>query len=434
MADKLALLGGKPIRTELFPAYNTIGKEEEDAAVAVIKSGNLSQFLGVWHEDFYGGPKVRAFESAWADYVSVKHAVTVNSNTSGLIAAMGAVGIQPGDEVIVSPYTMSASAIAPVVYGGVPVFADIDPNDFCLSAATIEKAITPRTKAILAVQIFGQSADMDPIMALAKKHNLKVVEDCAQAPGSTYHGRPVGSLADIGVFSLNYHKHIHTGEGGVLTTNSDELADRLRLIRNHGENVVGPMKFAGNKLNTWGFNLRMPEIEAAIGLEQLKKLPKLIEERIAIADEFTTRMRAYPGITPPFVRKNSKHVYYLHACKLDAQKAGLSRDNFVKAMKAELPSSHLRETNHLIGAGYVKPLYLQPIYQERISNCSFNCPRYTAKVNYEKGLCPTTERMHFEELFSHEFIRPGMSKADIDDVFRAVDKIFTNKDQLKDFS
>lgn len=423
---ELALLGGKPVRTKLFEAYNTIGEEEKRAAISVLESGNLSQFIGAWHEDFNGGPKVRAFESAWAAAFGVKHALTVNSNTSGLFSAMGALGIQPGDEVVVSPYTMSASAIAPVLYGAVPVFADIDPDTFCISPSAFRKVITPRTRAIIIVHIFGQAADMDEILAIAREHNISVVEDCAQAPWATYKGKMVGGIGDIGVFSLNYHKHIHTGEGGVLTTNSDELAERLRLVRNHGENVVGPKGMTGELNNTWGFNFRMPEIEAAIGIEQLKKLPGLVERRIKIASEFTERIRKLPGLTPPLVRPGNRHVYYSHAIKFHSERAGFKRSTFIEAMRAEIPSARMRETAPLIGGGYVTPLYLQPFYQKRLSQCSFNCPRYEGKVSYEQGLCPVAERMHYSDLFTHEYIRPSMTREDIEDFFRAVEKIFAH--------
>src|SRR5262249_139682 len=154
---------------------------------------------------------------------------------------------------------------------------------FCMSPDAIRKAITPRTKAILVVHIFGHPADMDPIMEIAKDKGIVVVEDAAQAPGALYKGRPVGTLGHMGVFSLNYHKQIHTGEGGVITTNDSSLAERLQLIRNHGENIIEPKKVQGDLYNTWGFNFRMPEIEAAIGIEQLKKLESLISARIKIA-------------------------------------------------------------------------------------------------------------------------------------------------------
>lgn len=423
--EKLALLGGKPLRTKLFAAYNTIGAEEKAAVMKVLDSGNLSQYIGAWHHDFYGGPAVREFEAAWADFFRAKHAVSVNSNTSGLFAAMGAIGILPGDEVIVSPYTMSASAIAPVVYGGVPVFADVDPDIFCISPEAFRKAITPRTKAILIVHIFGHPADMDEIMKIANEHKIIVVEDCAQVPGGHYKGRPLGTIGAMGVFSLNYHKHIHTGEGGVVVTNSDYYADRLHLIRNHGENVVEPKKTEGDLRNTWGFNFRLPEIEAAIGIEQLKKLPGLNDTRVQIAEEFSQRMKSYPGLTPPVVREGSRHVYYVHAVKVGSA-AGIKRTSLVKALSAELPSAVLRETAPLIGAGYVRPLYLAKFYQEKLATCSFNCSRYEGSVSYRKGLCPVAERMHYEELFTHEYIRPSMSREDIEDFFRALDKVYSN--------
>ncbi|MGY8992193.1 MAG: DegT/DnrJ/EryC1/StrS family aminotransferase, partial [Rhodospirillales bacterium] len=186
---QLALTGGTPVRTKPFPAYRPIGTEEVDAAKAVIESGVLSGYLGAWHDDFYGGPEVRGFEADWAAAYQAKHAISVNSCTSGLYAAVGAAGIGPGDEVIVSPYTMSASATAAIIFNGVPIFADIDPNLYCLDPISIRKCITERTKAIIVVHIFGQSADMDPIMEIAKEHNLIVIEDCAQAPLATYKGR-----------------------------------------------------------------------------------------------------------------------------------------------------------------------------------------------------------------------------------------------------
>lgn len=427
---KLAIKGGNPVRTKLFPAYNTIGEEEKRAVMKVLDSGNLSQYLGAWSDDFFGGPMVKAFEKSWSEAFGVKYSVSVNSNTSGLFTAIGAIGIQPGDEVIVSPYTMSASAIAPLVYGGIPVFADIDPANFCMDPRSIESKITPRTKAILVVHIFGHPADMDSIMAIAQKHNLKVIEDCAQAPMGKYKGKYVGTIGDLGIFSLNYHKHIHTGEGGVIITNNPELAERCQMIRNHAENVTAP-KEVKDLTNLIGYNYRMTEIECAIGKEQLKKLPSLLEQRlenVAFLDEHLSKFPAFE-ILPP-VNEGSVNTYYVYPVKFNKEVAGIDRNLFVEALKAEIPSAVLRETAPLIGAGYVKPLYLQPVYQQKAA-WAFHPDLYKGNVDYSPGICPVTEKMHFEQLFTHEYMRPGMSKADMMDVVNAMEKIFENVEELK---
>lgn len=426
----LAIKGGTPIRTKLFPAYNTIGEEEKQAVLKVMESGNLSQFLGAWHKDFYGGPSIQQFEKNWGIAFNAKYAISVNSNTSGLFTAIGACGIKPGDEVIVSPYTMSASALAPIIYGAVPVFADVDYDNFGLSPESIEKNITPRTKAILVVHIFGNPARMDEIMSIARKHNLYVIEDCAQAPMATYKNKFVGTIGDIGIFSLNYHKHIHTGEGGVIVTNNDDLAERCYLIRNHGENIVEP-KGIKEVFNTHGFNFRMTEIEAAIGIEQLKKLPALIEERLKNVDYIAEGLAKISYLIPPMTESGNKHVYYVHAFKFKKDIAGIDRNTFVNAIKAEIPSAILREDTPLIGVGYVKPLYLQPLYQQRATYCSFNCERYKGNVSYDKGICPNAELLHFEELITHEYMRPGMTKADLNDVIDAFIKVNQNIKELK---
>jgi dTDP-4-amino-4,6-dideoxygalactose transaminase len=430
---KLAINGGNPVRTKLFPAYNTIGEEEKKAVMKVLDSGNLSQFLGAWTHDFLGGPTVRKFEDDWSKMIGVNHSISLNSNTSGLFTAIGAIGIQPGDEVIVSPYTMSASAIAPLVYGGIPVFADIDPKTFCMDPISIASKITERTKAIFVVHIFGHPADMDAIMAIAQKHNLYVIEDCAQAPLGKYKGTSVGSIGDLGVFSLNYHKHIHTGEGGVITTNNSILADRCQMIRNHAENVTAPRQIE-DLTNLIGYNYRMTEIECAIGIEQIKKLPSLINQRldnVAFLDEKLSVFPAFDILSP--MKDNSVNTYYVYPIKFNKEIAGISRNKFVEALKAELPCAVLRETAPLIGAGYVKPIYLQPIYQKQAA-WAFNPALYSGSVSYEKGICPVTENMHFEVLFTHEYMRPGMQPDDMMDVVNAVEKVFENMNELVDDS
>ncbi len=428
--SKLAINGAKPIRTTLFPAYNTIGQEEKDAVMSVLDTGNLSQFLGAYHSDFLGGPNVKMFENAWANAFEVDHAVSVNSNTSGLFTAMGAIGIKPGDEVIVSPYSMSASAIAPLLYGGIPVFADIDPVTFCMSPQSIAANITPRTKAILVVHIFGHPAEMDQIMALARKHNLFVIEDCAQAPMAKYKGKNIGTIGDLGVFSLNYHKHIHTGEGGVITSNNAELIERCQMIRNHAENVVGP-KAIEDLTNMIGFNYRMTEIECAIGTQQLKKLPVLLEMRLENVNYLNSKLADLAGIElQPTVNDGSVHTYYVHPIKFNGEIVGIHRNTFVNALKAELPSAILRETAPLIGAGYVMPIYLQPIYQKKAA-WAFEHQSVNKDISYPKGLCPVTENMHYETLFTHEFMRPGMTINDLEDVVDAFHKVLENIEELK---
>jgi dTDP-4-amino-4,6-dideoxygalactose transaminase len=413
----LAIRGGRPVRDRPFPDYVTIGEEEKRAVMEVLDSTVLSKFLGTWSPDFFGGPRVQALEREWASYFGVKHAVSVNSATSGLYAAAGACGIGPGDEVIVSPYTMSASATAALVYGAIPVFADVDERSFCLSPESIRARITPQTRAIIAVDLFGHPADMDAIMAIAREHNLRVIEDTAQAPGARLGGRYAGTLGDAGVFSLNYHKTIHTGEGGVVVTDDDDIADRVRLIRNHGE-VVVKNKGTADIVNLIGFNYRMGEIEAAIASEQLKKLERLLQPRIDAAEFLSARLGRLNGITPPAAGAGVRHGYYVYAIKYDERVVGVPRAEFAAAIRAEgVPVSE----------GYVEPIYMQPVYQQRLAfgrdGFPFTYPGYKGRVSYERGLCPVTERLYERELLILAVCHANITAADLEDVAAAFEKV-----------
>lgn len=425
----LAINGGNPIRTTPFPTHITVGKEEKARISEVIDSGCLSQYLGCWHDQFYGGTQVKALEQEWAQYFGAKHAIAVNSATSGLYCAVAATGVEPEEEIIVSPYTMCASATAPLIFNAIPVFADVEADYFCLDPQSVEACITPKTRAIIVVDLFGLPYS-DEINRIAKKHNLMVIEDCAQSPGATLNGVSAGLLGDMGVFSLNYHKHIHCGEGGVIVTDDDVLAEKCRLVRNHAEAVVEG-KGVTDLVNMIGFNFRMTEIEAAIARCQLEKLPSLNAKRFENVRYIEQGLSQFPFITSPKVRDGAEHAYYLHACKFDEDKAGISRDVFIDAVKAELPHHQLREAEGVkLGSGYVKPLYLQPMFQQKIAYGSQGYPFSSSQVDYSPGICPIAESLHYKELFTHEFILPSMSKSDIDDVIRAFKKVTTQIDTI----
>lgn len=417
---QLAINGGKKVRRKKFPVYNPIGPEEKQAVLKVLNSGVLSQYLGVWGKDFFGGPVVQLLEKEWAKYFQVKHAIAVNSATSGLYAATGATGIGPGNEVIVSPYTMSASVVPPLIYGAIPVFADVEPDYFCLDPTSVAKRITKRTRAIIVVDLFGQPYDADKINALAKKHKLIVIEDASQAPAATYKGKYTGTLGDIGVFSLNYHKHIHTGEGGVVVTNNDDLADRIKLIRNHAESIV-EAKGVTNLVNLVGFNFRMTEIEAAIARCQLRKLKSLVKTRIQNIDYLSRRLEKISGLHPGKTRPGCTHSFYVHPILYDDQAVGIPRDRFVAAVNAELTTS-------LITPGYVKPLYLLPLFKQRIA---IGPQGYPFPANYNPGACPVVERLHYQSLFYHDLAKPPVTKTDLNDIITAFTKVVKYKNELK---
>lgn len=422
MSLKLAVHGGEPLIRRPFAAYSSFGEEELAAATAVIRSGTLSGFYGSWIPAFFGGPEVQAFETEWARDFGVPYAVTVNSATSGLIAAVGAIGIEPLDEVIVTPLTMSATATAILVWNAIPVFADVQRETFTLDPRAIEACITPRTRAIVVTDIFGHPAEMDAIMALAEKHDLKVIEDAAQAPGAQYRGRYAGTLADIGVYSLNYHKHIHTGEGGVCVTHDPALAERLRMIRNHAENVVGP-KNESNLVNMIGFNFRLGEIEAAMGRVQLAKLPQLLAGRQRVAERLTRGLADLPGLRPPRVLEGCTHAYYVYPLLLDPGASGCSKQALVGALSAEgVPGLAPAFAN----------LHLLPMYQRRIAYGAAGYPWSAAAhpVSYGKGICPVAEDLREQSLFGLQICMYAFPDEDVDLVVEAFRKVWAQRASL----
>ena len=359
----------------------------------------------------------------------MKHAISVNSATSGLYCAVGAIGTEPGDEIIVSPYTMCASATAPLIYGAIPVFADIEYDYFCLSPEDIERKITDKTKAIIVVDILGQPYDVDKINEIAKKHHLYVIEDNAQGPLATYNGKYAGTLGDIGVFSLNYHKHIHCGEGGIIVTDNDELAEKLRLIRNHAEAVVDA-KGTTDLVNMVGFNLRMTEVEAAITREQLKKVKWLVEERRRNVRYLENQLSDISFLSMPKIREKCVHSYYIHTLRYDVSKAGVSREKYVDAVKAELMPIELREAEGVkIGLGYQVPLYRNSIFSKKIAFGSNGYP-FREEDDYNTPDCPICDKLCSSECISHELMRPFMTREDLDDVVEAFHKVAAHLDEL----
>lgn len=426
-SSKLALSGGDPVRKEPFPAYSSLGPEEKKAVMEVMDDGVLSDFIASPGEYFNGGKRVRRLEDAWAEKFAVKHAIAMNSATSGIFAAVGAVGVGAGDEVIVSPYNMSCSASCPFVYNAIPVFADIEPEYFCLDPESIRQRLTPQTKAIVAVSSFGQSADYEAIMAIAAERDLMVIDDAAHVSGGTYNGRSAGTAAHVGIYSLNAHKIIQCGEGGIVVTDDDELALRLRLIRNHAEAVVGDMGLQ-NIENMLGWNYRMTELEAAVAYEQLQKMDRLNAERRQLAEHLTQRLQGMPGIVPPQVRKGCEHIYYLFPILYKEEVIGIPRARFVEALIAEGIPFYAR------AAGYVKPYYLEPMFAQRTvyaNGCPFNCSCYTGEVDYSAGICPVTERLYESEMIMNTYCYPPMTTGDMDDIANAFAKVIDNVDQLK---
>jgi dTDP-4-amino-4,6-dideoxygalactose transaminase len=425
-SDSLALCGGPPTVTRALQPFRSVGEEEAQAAAEVVRGGVLSAYIGAPGEFFLGGSRVRAFEEQAARYFGVKHAVAVNSWTSGLEACIGAIGVEPGDEIITSPWTMAATATSILQWNAIPVFADIDRETFNLDPRSVERLVSPRTRAILAVDIFGQSADMPALRAIAQRHGLKLLVDTAQAPGARIGGRYAGTLADIGGFSLNYHKHIHCGEGGIVVTDDDRLARRAQLIRNHGECVVQGSEPA-ELANILGHNFRMGEIEAAIASIQLGKLAARVESRQRAAARLDGALADLPGLRTPRVAPECSHVYYVYGLTLDTQALGVGRERLLEALRAEgVPG--------LFG-GY-QNIHLLPLFQRKIAygtgGFPWTSPYASRDVSYAPGTCPVAEELHARSFFGLNLCMHEYGDEEIDQVAAAFRKVWSLLDRLRE--
>ncbi len=416
---KLAKFGGTPVfKQEILKRHNPIGDQSISNALSVLNSGRLSEFVGEWCDEFYGGPWIRALETQSAERFQTKHAVAVNSWTSGLVVAVGAIGIEPGDEVITTPYTMSATATAILHWNALPVFVDIDPKTFNLDPTKIEASITDRTRAIIVVDIYGQPADMDEIIKIARKHNLKVITDSAQSPGAKYKGKFAGTLSDIGGYSFNFHKHIHSGEGGICFTDDPDLALNMQLIRNHAEAVV---RSKGHKdfINMLGHNFRMGELEAAILTPQLESLEAIVNRRNALANQLNLHLSRNKYLELPFVAPDRTHAFYTYAMKIPQEKeTGVTR--------AELGDA-LRKEGVPIAEGY-QNIHLLPLYQKKIAYGSNGFPwkggSNFREIDYSRGICPVAEEMHENRVIALGLCTYDFSDENIEQIGLAFEKVW----------
>jgi perosamine synthetase len=385
-----AVRRGRPIRNKLLPyGHQWIDNEDIASVVEVLKGDWITQ-----------GPKVDEFEKRVAEYCHAKYAVAVSSGTAALHAACAVAGISPGNEAITAPITFAATANA-IVYGsGKPVFADIREDTLNIDAGEIRKRLSPETKAILPVDFAGHPADLDEIRKIASEKGLIIIEDASHALGAEYKGRKTGSLADMTIFSFHPVKHITTGEGGMILTNSKEFYEKLKTFRHHGivpKPDKGPWYY---EIPQPGHNFRITDFQCALGLSQLKKLALFIQRRRKIAARYNEAFAKMEEIITPFEEDFVKAVYHIYVIQLRTEMLKVGRREIFEALRAE---------NIGVNVHYL-PIHLHPFYQD--------------KFGYKRGDYPKAERYYERAITLPIF--PKMSDEDVKDVIEAVRKVITS--------
>lgn len=391
MCSKLAIDGGTPIRSRILPyGHQWVDDKDIAAVIQVLRSDWLTT-----------GPNISAFEEAFAAQVSAKYAVAVSSGTAALHAAMFAAGIGPGDEVLVPSMTFAASANCVVYQGGTPVFIDVDPETLLLDPAQAEAKITSCTKAVMAVDYAGQPCDYDSLWTIADLHGLALVDDACHAIGGSYKGRPVGSFADLNIFSFHPLKNLTTGEGGMITTGNAALAQRMRIFRNHGVSTDHRQRAQQGafyyEMIELGYNYRLTDFQCALGLSQLPKLPEFVRRRQAIAAHYNAAFADMPAVKPLAVRPDVSHAYHLYVVQFDLDQLAASREKIFMALRAEGIG---------VNVHYI-PVHLHPFYRQRFGT--------------GPGLCPVAEAA-YEQIISLP-IFPRMMENDVEDVIAAMGKV-----------
>ncbi|MDR6553598.1 UDP-4-amino-4,6-dideoxy-N-acetyl-beta-L-altrosamine transaminase [Paenibacillus qinlingensis] len=388
---ELAINGGTSVRSKMLPyGQQWLNDDDINEVIQVLRSDFLTQ-----------GPKIAEFEAVVANYVGAKYAVAFSNGTAALHAACFACGIEQGDEVITTPITFAASSNCALYMGAKPVFVDIDDQTYNINPDLIEAAVTPKTKAIVAVDFTGQPVNMDKIKQIADKYNLTIIQDSAHSLGATYKGQKVGSLADMTMFSFHPVKHITTGEGGMIVTDDADYAKKLKLFRSHGitrEDIAedkGPWYY---EMTALGYNYRMTDIQAALGISQLKRLDEFVDRRKALIEMYNEEFQHLDVAITPFQLADTDSSWHLYILRLNLEKLSADRKQIFKALQAE---------NIGVNIHYI-PVYFHPYYQG---------------LGYEKGLCPIAEKWYEEVITLPLF--PKMTEDDVRDVIEAVKKVLS---------
>lgn len=405
--EKLAIEGGTPVRSKPFPSVGNasgrdIGAEELQLLKEVIDSGTLNRV---------GGRMVEELEREFARFYGVKNAICSTSGTSAIHVALGALNPPIASEIITTPITDFGTVIPILFHNCIPIFADVDPLTFNITAQTIRERITDKTVGIIVVHLFGNPADMDPILQLAKEKNLFVIEDCAQAYLSEYRGKRVGTMGDISAFSLQQSKHITCGDGGITITDDDALARRARLFADKG----WPREEGGRGHLFLAPNYRMTELQGAVGLAQLSKLEGIVQRRREMAKKLSRYLEEMEGIQPPYVQAGCEHSYWQYPVLLNEEVFDPPR--FAEALRAEgIPC----------GLGYIgRPIFMYEALKDKRtygdSRCPFSCPFYGREIEYKEEDCPNTIAVLRKLLVIpwNEFYR----EEDVEDIASAIYKV-----------
>ena len=409
MPQKLALLGGTPVRTKPFPAWPVFGNTDEKRLLRVLHSGKWGRL---------NGSEVPEFEQRFAAAHGCKHGIAMVNGTVSLRIALMAAGIPAASEVIIPPYTFFSTASAVIEANMIPVFADVELETFNLDPEAVEAAITPRTRAIIPVHFAGQPADMRAIMAIAKKHKLLVIEDAAHAHGASYRNQPAGSLGQVASFSFQSSKNMTSGEGGIITTNDDALAEACRSIHNCGRIPTG----VWYEHHVISGNYRLGEFQGAVLNAQLDRLETQTRKRDRNGQYLASKLSRLPGIHPQQRPADcTRHSYHLFMLRIDGDKFGAPRSAVIKALPAEgIPCS----------AGYGFSLHHQPMFRNKAFGPYL--PKVSAKLNYRKVNCPNSDRICREQCVWLEQSLFLGSRADMDDIARAFEKVYDNRDALNE--